>query len=163
MVSEYGLYPAAQIDSPLCISPQLRNQVSSAGGRTQVFSTGSRDPEVASGGDVESERNKSAERVVIESESIEADEEGRHPRRPLSISRPTKKEIEEHCVTHWPFRSWCRHCVCGRAQVSPHFARSDLDRQLGRNGPPTISMDHCFLGSTDEESTAHSSPFLSNC
>ena len=65
----------------MCISPQLSNHgnhVSSAGGRAQVFSTGSGDPGVAIGNDVESERNRSAEGVVIESERIEADEEVRH-------------------------------------------------------------------------------------
>ena len=69
-------------------------------------------------------------------------------------------ETEEHCVTHWPFRSWCWRCVCGRAQGSQHFARSDTDRQSGRNRTPTISMDNCSLGSKDEDSTAHGSPCL---
>ena len=48
------------------------------------------------------------------------EDEARQPKVPLSIGRPTKREMEEHCVSHWPFRSWCRHCVCGRAQGSPH-------------------------------------------
>ena len=52
--------------------------------------------------------------------------------------------------------------VCGRAAGSPHKARSDDDRDFGRERIPTISLDHCFLGSaTDEEGKkAHESPFL---
>ena len=88
------------------------------------------------------------------------EDEARQPKVPLSIGRPTKREMEEHCVSHWPFRSWCRHCVCGRAQGSPHRARGESDRQMGRHGPPTISLDHCFLGAEGEENTALGSPFL---
>ena len=34
-------------------------------------------------------------------------------RQPLE---PTQHEWEEHMVLHWPFRSWCPHCVSGRAK-----------------------------------------------
>ena len=37
---------------------------------------------------------------------------------PLKISpsptQPTAAEIEEHRVTHLPFRRWCRECMMGR-------------------------------------------------
>ena len=33
---------------------------------------------------------------------------------------PTQTEIEEHCRTHIPFRSWCYHCVCGNALNDSH-------------------------------------------
>ena len=29
---------------------------------------------------------------------------------------PTRTEIEEHNLTHLPYRSWCRHCVRGRGR-----------------------------------------------
>ena len=28
---------------------------------------------------------------------------------------PSEKDVQEHQVTHLPFRSWCPHCVKGRA------------------------------------------------
>ena len=28
---------------------------------------------------------------------------------------PTRQDMEEHAVTHWPFRAWCDHCVRGKA------------------------------------------------
>ena len=82
------------------------------------------------------------------------------PRLPHNPGRPTKKDIAEHNVTHWPFRSWCRHCVAGRAVSSPHRSRTEADREFARGRVPTISFDHCFLGTSEDEEKAHSSPFL---
>ena len=33
---------------------------------------------------------------------------------------PSKAEVEEHELTHLPYRSWCRHCVRGRGKELPH-------------------------------------------
>ena len=33
---------------------------------------------------------------------------------------PTKAEVEEHNLTHLPFRNWCRHCIRGRGKEMPH-------------------------------------------
>ena len=33
---------------------------------------------------------------------------------PSSPSQPTAAEIEEHRITHLPFRRWCRECMMGR-------------------------------------------------
>ena len=33
---------------------------------------------------------------------------------------PTAREWEEHMVSHWPCRSWCEHCVRGKAKANPH-------------------------------------------
>ena len=89
------------------------------------------------------------------------EEEARPPRVPHDPGRPTRKELAEHLCIHWPFRSWCRHCVCGRAVASPHRSRTEEDREFGRGRIPTISLDHCFLGSKDsEDESAHRNPFL---
>ena len=88
------------------------------------------------------------------------EEEAREVRRPHDPGKPTKKEIEEHLPLHWPFRSWCRHCVRGRGVASPHKKRSDEDKEFPQGRVPTISMDHCFLGSEKSEGTAHENPFL---
>ena len=56
--------------------------------------------------------------------------------------QPTRAERDEHSLTHFPFRSWCRVCVLGRAKDSPSrtvkgaFAESVL---------PRVRMDYCFL------------------
>ena len=137
-----------------CISPPLSEGLSGLiGGRAQISSS-----EGAEGGDGSAD---GVDEVRERSTAIgEETEEARQPRAPMAPYRPTKKELEEHCVCHWPFRSWCRHCVLGRAQGTPHRARGSADRQFSRSGPPTISMDHCFLGSAEEDETEHLSPFL---
>ena len=99
---------------------------------------------------------------VVGGEGLVAEDQARQPRLPHDPGRPTKPEIAEHCVSHWPFRCWCRHCVCGRAVSKAHRSRSDEDREFGRERIPTISLDHCFLGSADDDDDkkAHCSPFL---
>ena len=44
--------------------------------------------------------------------------------------------------------------------ASPHKARTEDDREFGRGRIPTLSMDHCFLGSKDNDESAHENPFL---
>ena len=34
--------------------------------------------------------------------------------------RPTVKEVEEHNLTHLPFRNWCIFCVKGKSKDDPH-------------------------------------------
>ena len=57
--------------------------------------------------------------------------------------KPSQREIEEHERTHLPFRSWCKHCVMGRAQSTPHYHRDHSEDKV-----PTISWDYWFI---DEE------------
>ena len=33
---------------------------------------------------------------------------------------PTALEVERHCLTHVPYRSWCPHCVRGRGKEMNH-------------------------------------------
>ena len=91
-------------------------------------------------------------------EDVEVEEE-RQPRTPHDPGRPTKEEERCHMLHHWPFRAWCRHCVCGRAVGSPHRANTDEDREFGRSRVPTLSMDHCFLGTAADDESAHVNPF----
>ena len=86
-------------------------------------------------------------------------QEGRKPVIACDPGRPTREEYASHRCTHWPFRAWCRHCVRGRAIASPHRTRTDEKREFREDGRvPTISLDHCFLGS--EEEAAAGNPFL---
>ena len=52
-------------------------------------------------------------------------DEARTPRVPHDPGKPSRRDIELHLPLHWPFRSWCRHCVLGRATASPHRKRSE--------------------------------------
>ena len=47
-------------------------------------------------------------------------------------------DVEEHELTHLPFRNWCRHCVRGRGKEFPH-------RRVGDDaGMPELHADMCF-------------------
>ena len=42
---------------------------------------------------------------------------------PLAVKAPrlpSAREIEEHNLTHCPFRSWCPHCIKGQAKDDAH-------------------------------------------
>ena len=42
--------------------------------------------------------------------------DGRKMRKMLNPCLPTRAEIDEHELTHLPFRNWCEHCVKGRGR-----------------------------------------------
>ena len=78
-------------------------------------------------------------------------QEGREPVIACDPGRPTREEFLYHRCTHWPFRAWCKHCVRGQPIASPHRSKKEEKREfLGEGRVPTISLDHCFLGSEKE-------------
>jgi len=57
---------------------------------------------------------------------------------------PTDKEIEEHNITHWPFRSWCKWCVLSRA-LGEQRGRARQDEV--EHSVLIIGMDYFYLTS----------------
>ena len=45
----------------------------------------------------------------------------RNPRKMLGPKLPSQREVEEHCLTHLPYRNWCSHCVQGKGKAAPRF------------------------------------------
>ena len=43
---------------------------------------------------------------------------------------PSREEVDEHNVTHTPYRSWCPHCVSGRAKDYPHKRLEDDEKGI---------------------------------
>ena len=73
-------------------------------------------------------------------EIIEGEAGERKTKKMQDPKMPSKTEIEEHNLTHLPFRNWCRHCVRGRGKEMPH-------RKAGEQGDmPELHVDMCFLG-----------------
>lgn len=64
----------------------------------------------------------------------------RRPAKVLSPQLPSKEEVDEHNLTHLPFRNWCQHCVRGTGCSADHRSRQRDD------GLPEIHMGYCFLG-----------------
>jgi hypothetical protein len=63
--------------------------------------------------------------------------------------QPTRREIEQHELTHLPFRPWCIDCVAGRAADDPH-RRAPAEVE---NGDPKVSVDYGFITSDDGTET----------
>ena len=85
------------------------------------------------------------ERATAEDGGVSADpmEEGRRPMVRKAPHQPTAQEIIEHSKTHIPFRTWCVHCMRGKAKTSPH-SQSKCDESVQTK--PVISLDYAFLG-----------------
>ena len=58
---------------------------------------------------------------------------------------PTQAEIDEHNVSHQPYRAWCRYCVMGRGKADPHRKIEEKEIRV-----PTIACDYCFMGKKSE-------------
>ena len=72
---------------------------------------------------------------------IEREESKRRMRNIGDPRLPSQKEVDEHFLTHVPYRNWCPHCVRGRGKDLDHRKSLDDDRCLRE-----FSFDYCFLG-----------------
>ena len=55
---------------------------------------------------------------------------------------PSKAEVEEHALTHCPYRSWCDHCVRGQAKDGHH---TKVTGEYAESSVPRVVMDYCFF------------------
>ena len=77
----------------------------------------------------------------------DAEEEADVPGCLPTVYQPTHSEYLDHCVTHYPFRAWCRHCLEGRGREFGHEAhRGDKDARA----TPVISFDYGFLSDSGD-------------
>jgi len=68
-----------------------------------------------------------------------------NPRRMLDPKLPSQREIEEHNLTHLPYRNWCAPCVLGKGRAAPHFKRSEREDSLAE-----VHFDYCFMSTIDQ-------------
>ena len=78
-------------------------------------------------------------------------EEERKPKLLRSPGTPSRREVEEHELTHIPFRPWCPSCVCGRGINSPH---KKIQRKEERE-VPLIAADYGHLTSKADPEKPH--------
>ena len=83
------------------------------------------------------------EQDVVEIDGEES-AEARRPRKMADPLKPTAAEVEEHCVTHLPYRSWCWTCVHGRGKHLSH-TRGSQERKIHE-----LHFDFMFMGRKDE-------------
>ena len=85
----------------------------------------------------------------IRRREVEEPQEARVPKVLSDPRKPTLAEVKAHNVNHLPYRSWCPHCVRGKGKSLDH-KRLDQERD---HVIPTVSMDYCFMGKDEDEST----------
>ena len=78
---------------------------------------------------------------------------GQCARRPKGIPEPYAPSAAEralHNLTHWPYRSWCEHCLRSRRPNASHtFSPSSSDRSV-----PVLVADYCYLRDSRDEDLA---------
>ena len=75
------------------------------------------------------------------------EEEAAVPNSLPAVYQPTHSEYLDHCISHYPFRAWCKHCLEGRGREFGHEAhRGDKEAWM----MPVISFDYCFVSDRGE-------------
>ena len=82
-------------------------------------------------------------------------EEARKPKATRVPARPSQEEVDEHMITHLPFRSWCPHCIRGKSKGKPHRKSDRGNREI-----PTVAMDYTFMFDTQNENEEKGMPIL---
>ena len=67
-----------------------------------------------------------------------------------SVYQPTRSEFLDHCVTHYPFRAWCKHCLEGRGR---EFGHSSMGGSKDERSTPVVSFDYAFVGDVGDVAT----------
>ena len=66
--------------------------------------------------------------------------------RPLPQPRlPSRREVQEHELTHFPYCSWCVHCVRGAGRSDAHRRRARQDEEEREQHMTTWSIDYVFM------------------
>ena len=70
---------------------------------------------------------------------------------------PSKEEVARHMVNQSPFRSWCVHCIKGKALGSPLRRRKAIE---SGNREPIVSVDYMFMHDNQGESEEKGMPIM---
>ena len=100
------------------------------------------DVRAGASGDGGAERDAGAEGLG----ETDDEAEGRPMHGAKAPREPSREEREEHDLTHWPRRPWCKHCVSTGCVASPHYGGQPKDRSK-----PIISLDYCYPGAKQSD------------
>ena len=53
---------------------------------------------------------------------------------------PSAAEYARHCLTHLPYRRWCKWCVMARMRNRAHRSLPPFSRSM-----PLLCFDYCFV------------------
>jgi len=85
------------------------------------------------------------------------EEEGAKVRIGITERAPSKEEVAMHMVNHIPFRSWCSHCVKGKAHGNQHRRRKVREQE---DREPIVSVDYMFMHDNQGESEEKGMPIM---
>ena len=101
-------------------------------------------------GPVESDEVVDRESGEEDAEGNDAEEEHTSPRGLRDPGTPSPAERADHELTHIPYRSWCKHCVRGKAKGRQSRRLSGDDKE---SDCPRVRFDYCIISDrTREES-----------
>ena len=69
----------------------------------------------------------------------------------------TSEEVAMHMVNHIPFRSWCSHCVNGKAHGNQHRRRKAMEEEVRE---PIVSVDYTFMHGNQGEGEEKGMPIM---
>ena len=80
----------------------------------------------------------------FQAEDEEGEDEVEEHKIGKDLKLPTESEVEAHrAAGHWPYRSWCEHCVAARGLGTQHRSPSESsERKIA-----VLSLDYFFLTS----------------
>lgn len=87
-------------------------------------------------------------------EAEEEGEEGQVPRMIKSPETPSAEEVANRILNHFPYRSWCPHCVRGRGLSRPHGTQGAKTMDRGA----TVCLDYGFLKEEDRKGSSKPAP-----
>jgi hypothetical protein len=114
------------------------------------------DPDEEENENPEKDNSEDKEEDNDEAISLE-EEEGIEAKVGKSEKAPTKEEVAAHMVNHIPFRSWCSHCVKGKAHGNPHRRKKAMDREFRE---PIVSVDYMFMHDNQGEGEEKGMPIM---
>ena len=126
--------------------------VESGGGRCEDVSRGVVEQSCRPVFPVEGIEGEDADKDGVEISCIPCGEE-EQAEMPLclpSVYQPTRSEYLDHCVTHYPFRAWCKHCLEGRGREFGHDNQRGLKDE---RSTPVVSFDYCFISDAGDITT----------
>ena len=71
--------------------------------------------------------------AAAEGQGGEQEEEGQRPRQRPAPEAPSRAEVEEHELTHIPYRAWCRHCRAARGREDCHRRKTEAEKMEDEN------------------------------
>ena len=112
------------------------------------------------GESLESEDEAAEETAVIGGRELEGADRPEYDVRKHKTARrpllPTKAEIDEHDPLHLHYRSWCKHCVAGKARSNQHVQSTEEKVRLGF----TWNADYAFMSCEQNEGEHGMQPAL---